>query len=153
MVTIPALYTRHRSSLYPAPGRGTAPDAAQRAPCHRGQSGECCSCRCQCRSSSLELSLRGTWLCAARAGVCSHSGKKFTGRAFDRQIGSTKGRHRYADSRIRTDASSTATIATLPVTASGHRGNLGSTGTRIVRFTPWWLMFLACGVAYLDVDS
>ncbi len=37
----------------------------------------------------------------SRLGMLSQH-EKVTGEAFDRQIGSTKGRHRYADSRIRT---------------------------------------------------
>ncbi len=41
-------------------------------------------------------------MCAARGAVRSHSAKKVTGRAFDRQIGSTKRGDRYTDCRIRT---------------------------------------------------
>ncbi len=62
----------------------------------------------------------------ARRGTLSQR-EKVTGQAFDRQIGSTKRGNRYADCRIRTGSPSTAIFATLPLTASGHPGNLGST--------------------------
>ncbi len=45
--------------------------------------------------------LDGTGVCGARRGTLSQR-EKVTGRAFDRQIGSTKRGDRYADCRIRT---------------------------------------------------
>ncbi len=68
-----------------------------------------------------------TGVCGARRGRLSQR-EKVTGRAFDRQIGSTKRGDHYADCRIRTESPSTAIFATLPVTASGHPGNLGPDG-------------------------
>ncbi|MCZ6774479.1 MAG: hypothetical protein O7G83_21185, partial [Proteobacteria bacterium] len=60
----------------------------------------------------------------ARRGALSQC-EKVTGRAFDRQIGSTKRGDRYADCQIRAGSPATAIFAMLPVTASGHLGNLG----------------------------
>ena len=65
-----------------------------------------------------------TGVCGARRGTLSQR-EKVTGRIFDRQIGSTKRGDRYANCRIRTGFAFDRIFATLPVTASGHPGNLG----------------------------
>ncbi len=63
-------------------------------------------------------------MCGARRGTISQR-EKVTGRAFDRQIGSTKRGIAMQTSGSGSDSPSAAIFATLPVTASGHPGNLG----------------------------
>ena len=77
-------------------------------------------------SLDLEASrlLDRTGVCGARRGMLSKR-EKVTGRAFDRQIGSTKRGDRYADCRIRTGFAFDRHICYAPTTASCHPGNLG----------------------------
>ncbi len=65
-----------------------------------------------------------TGVCGACRGTLSQR-EKVAGRAFNRQIGSTNRGDRYADCRIKTEFAFDRHFATLPVTASGHPGNLG----------------------------
>ena len=76
------------------------------------------------RSLSPEL------LCGVRRRTLSQR-ERVIGRAFDRQIGSTKRGDHYGDYRISPDSPSTAILATISVTTSGHPGNLGGQGLGI----------------------
>ncbi len=75
-------------------------------------------------SRLLDRTLDRTGVCGARRGTLSQR-EKVTGRAFDRQIGSTKRGDRYAAYRTRTGLACNRQFCYATLDSEGHPGNLG----------------------------